>query len=83
VKPPPAMSRSHRKTPIIAFSGAESEKADKQGVHRQERHAVRQTLTERLSADAAKVPHRRSGRWVFAKDDRRWVGDPDPRRMRK
>jgi hypothetical protein len=77
------MSRSHRKTPKFGFTSADSEKADKALAHRQERHAIKASLDSALSPDGAKIPHKRSGGWNFAKDGKGWVDKPGPDRMRK
>lgn len=77
------MSRSRRRTPKLAFAGDASEKCDRAIAHRKERHAVKAKLTKTLETDGAKVKHRRSGTWDFAKDGKRWVEAPEARRMRK
>lgn len=77
------MSRSRRKTPRLAFSSSVSEKEDKSAANRQERHAVKAALNETLEVKVAKLQHKRSGGWNFAKDGKRWVKNPDARQMRK
>jgi hypothetical protein len=77
------MSRSRRKTPILPLCSADSEKQDKAAAHRQERHAVKARLNQVLTPDGAKIPHRRSGTALFAKDGKAWVQTPGPEHMRK
>lgn len=44
---------------------------------------MKAALNETLEVDGAKVQHRRSGGWNFAKDGKHWVKNPDARQMRK
>jgi hypothetical protein len=77
------MTRSRRHTPKLALGGDASEKQDRARAHRKERHAVKTRLTQSLDADGAKIEHKRSGTWNFAKDGKHWVEAPEDRRMRK
>jgi hypothetical protein len=86
------MTRSKRKTPKLAITGAESEKDDKRIAARRERARI----TSKLSVHAASEPdfdlfehgeHPRTGHWVFAKDGKYYAGAnlsaDDIKRMRK
>ncbi len=77
------MARSRKKTPKLAWSSAVSEKSDKVIAHRKERHDAKVTLKVRLDSDAIRAEHRRSGTWSFGKDGKRWVQNPNAKRMRK
>lgn len=77
------MSRSRRKTPVLPFSSAASEKEDKALAARRARRAVKVNLETQLEAGGAEPEHRRSGQWNFGKDGKRWVEDPPEKRMRK
>ena len=62
------MTRSHRKTPMIAFTTSESEKADKAAAHRRIRRGVGVVL--RKDPEAEVLPHERelSDPWNMDKD---------------
>jgi hypothetical protein len=81
------MSRSRRKTPIVGLTTSPSEKTDKVIAHRRGRHAVKSSVevAARAGDDApsAEPEHPRSGRWTFAKDGKRWIGQRDRKPMRK
>ena len=73
------MTRSKRKTPKLAITGAESEKDDKRIAARRERARI----TSLLSVHAASEPdfdlaehgeHPSHGHWVFAKDGKYYAG---------
>lgn len=75
------MSRSHRRTPIIGMTTAESEKADKVAWHRRFRARVRAALA-RAAED---MPHHYevSDPWTMAKDGRQWISRATPPVWRK
>ncbi len=75
------MSRSRKKTPIVATANVASEKDDKQMAHRRERHDVKIQLAQGGEPDIHHHPH--SGSEQFSKDGKHWVNDPDPKDMRK
>jgi hypothetical protein len=81
------MSRSRRKTPIVGLTTSPSEKTDKVIAHRRGRHAVKNSIevAARAGDDAppGEPEHPRSGRWTFAKDGKRWIGQRDRKPMRK
>jgi hypothetical protein len=77
--PPGFVSRSRKKTPIVGFTTAESEKAEKQANHRRERRRVRQVLAAEPEAEV--LPHTRelSNPWLMGKDGKVYLaagGDP-------
>lgn len=76
------MSRSQRKTPILAMSKAESDKAYKVAEHRRERHHTRQRL--HVSADDTdRRLHRPFGNPACAPKDGKQYFPGSPRDMRK
>lgn len=74
------MSRSRRKTPIVAHTMAESDKPFKQQENRRYRTRVRQAL--RVNAD---IPNRKlfGNEWSAPKDGKHWIGERHPHLMRK
>lgn len=78
------MSRSRKRSPVLAFTTAKSEKADKQEAHRFERRLVRQIL--RVAPETEVLPLTRELRdvWGYAKDGRYWCREcRRPSDMRK
>jgi len=67
------MSRSRRKTPIIGWTTADSEKQDKRLANRRLRHRVRQTLRVNPHAE---LPLLRevSNVWLMDKDGKQRIG---------
>lgn len=78
------MSRSHRKTPIIGMTSAESDAEWKAASARALRHRVKQQLTTELHTDD--FPGKR---WDLVnpassdKDGKGWFGNRHPKLMRK
>lgn len=78
------MSRSRKKTPIIGFTSAETDKPWKAKAARSFRHAARQALGR--GEGEALLPERR---WAVvnpasaAKDGKHWVGGGERRWLRK
>ena len=64
------MSRSVKKTPIIAMANSDSEKQDKQLYNRRVRRWVRERL--RTTQDVELKEHPRSGQAIFSKDGRQY-----------
>jgi hypothetical protein len=81
------MSRSRRHTPKFGMTTATSEKDDKTRAHRRVRRAGKAAMTDATTemdnVTPAKTEHPRSGRWIFAKDGKRWSTRPDAKDMRK
>lgn len=78
------MSRSRKKTPVIGFTCAKSDKPWKAKAARSFRHAARQGLG-RDDADAL-LPERRwavVNPWDAPKDGKRWVRGLEARWLRK
>jgi hypothetical protein len=75
------MARSRKKTPITGITTTDTEKNDKRLANRKLRVAVRTAL----AGDGEIMPELReiSDVWSFGKDGKRWVGDVDPRNLRK
>ena len=78
------MSRSKKRTPVAAMTGACSEKQDKRSYNRHYRRVCEQFL--HVNPEGEPLPHLReySNPWMMAKDGKVWF-DPEqyPERMRK
>ena len=84
------MSRSRRKTPIVGMTTSESEKEDKQRASRRARHALKRAVHSAVHtgvtdnvAPLTRGHHPKSGRWIFAKDGKQWIGSRHPKLLRK
>jgi hypothetical protein len=86
------MSRSLRHSPIVPVANIESEKAEKRLAHHRERkwlhdHLNPQTATKEDFEIETFHEHPHSGRILFAKDGKEFIGSraryEDPRVMRK
>jgi hypothetical protein len=78
------MSRSRRKTPIIAYTTTESEALWKAKCARKVRRAVRASLG--VSTDSERLPLARYAldhRWDGPKDGKHWVAGLEAKWMRK
>lgn len=66
------MSRSYKKTPILGYAAARSERRDKKGWHGRMRAAVREALL-----GEGEMPEVRevSNVWSFAKDGKRYYSE--------
>ena len=83
------MSKSYKKNAYAGWSGAQSEKKDKETAHRSFRNKTKQALKRAMSEDEIDFPERIeevSEEWTFAKDGRQYCGKPkenDPDYERK
>ena len=69
------MSRSRRKTPIVAMTGAESDKPYKTAEHRAQRRTYRALLVARLDPDDRRLHARQYGDENHSeKDGKRFIG---------
>lgn len=78
------MSRSKRKTSIIGWTIAESEKQDKRLYNRRYRRACKQILNTNFECEL--LPHLReySSPWAMGKDGKHWFDAEEfPEAMRK
>ncbi|MBB5687513.1 hypothetical protein [Sphingobium boeckii] len=78
------MSRSRKKTPIMGFTCAKSDKPWKAKAARSFRHLARQALGR--GDDEPLLPERRwsvVNPWDAPKDGKHWVGDGEARWLRK
>ena len=75
------MSRSRRKTPLIAATTAESDKAFKQAEHRRERALVRAALA--AGHEDMPAPKLFGDPWHGDKDGKLYHHDAQPKDMRK
>lgn len=77
------MSRSHRKTPIIGFTSAQSDKPFKVAEHRRERRSARATLAKIQDGDDGRLHSKVFGDpWKSDKDGKYYFAS-DARMMRK
>lgn len=76
------MSRSRRKTPIIGWTTAPSEKEDKRLANRRLRRIVRNILRTQEDPDVLPDLREVSDPWDMNKDGKQWI-DPDSKWMRK
>lgn len=81
------MARSRRKTPIHGIASCDSEKKDKQILHRKlrlEHKRQIQNCTENLGAEELAKPNEVYSIWEMAKDGKAWFdADAHPSLMRK
>lgn len=83
------MSKSYKKNAYGGWTGAESEKKDKETAHRSFRNKSKQALKRFVSEDNEDFPEKLkevSEEWTFAKDGRQYCGVPkenDPDYERK
>jgi hypothetical protein len=75
------MSRSKKKIPILGFSGAESEKKDKQMANRMFRRISKQLL--HTGKEPVTNMNEIITRWEMDKDDKRYIKDPGAKMLRK
>jgi hypothetical protein len=75
------MSRSQKKTPTLGFSGSESEKKDKQMANRIFRRKAKQQV--KTGKEPVSNMNEIITTWEMAKDEKRYVKDPKPQKMRK
>ncbi|MFW2830747.1 hypothetical protein [Sphingomonas sp. ID0503] len=78
------MSRSRKKTPVIGYTTAESDKEWKQRASRRQRRATRQSLHDKVDGDA--TPQKRwslTNPWSSDKDGKQWLAEPEARWLRK
>ena len=74
------MSRSRRKTPVVGWTLAESEKGDKQKANRKLRRLAKEAV--RLAKEPP-LQKETSNVWTFSKDGKMWMDNPTPKLMRK
>jgi hypothetical protein len=76
------MSRSIKRTPIVGYSAAKSEKYDKRMANRCLRRRSREVLR---TSGPGPLPLLRevSNAATFNKDGKQWLDDPDPKDLRK
>ncbi len=75
------MSRSKRRTPIIGYTSAETEKQDKRRANR----ALRRKVKVSINQGDFELPLLRevSTVWSFDKDGKQYLINPSPQDMRK
>ena len=73
------MGKSYKKNAYGGYTGAESEKKDKETAHRSFRNKTKQALKRYVDTDVEDFPERIeevSEEWTFAKDGRQYCGKP-------
>ena len=74
------MGKSYKKNAYGGYSGAESEKKDKETAHRSFRNKTKQALKRYVDSDVEDFPERIeevSEEWTFSKDGRQFCGMPN------
>lgn len=83
------MGKSYKKNAYGGWTGAESEKKDKETAHRAFRNKSKQALKHFVDTEVEDFPEKLrevSEEWTFAKDGRQYCGEPkenDPDYERK
>lgn len=77
------MSRSKRKMPIMGFTTAQSEKADKAAWHRRDRRAAKLNIASEGQDYVDRSHRENSNPWSMAKDGRQYCPDAPPKSLRK
>lgn len=73
------MGKSYKKNAYGGWSGADSEKKDKETAHRAFRNKSKQALKRFVDTEAEDFPEKLqevSDEWAFAKDGRQYCGKP-------
>jgi hypothetical protein len=73
------MGKSYKKNAYGGWTGAESEKHDKETAHRSFRNKEKQALRKVMANEEEEFPERLeevSEEWTFAKDGRQYCGEP-------